>query len=502
MTLHTSYLSFLDKSDSPREIHIWEFPQKFYVQLESNIAKQLITQAAERMGGIIQLASILKVHVSTVYKYRAGKRFIPLAFILKLCDFAGNEVTIEQMEPYIIGYKSRKNARPVRNPHLPIQETSALFALMGHLMGDGGHSDMAYYHNTCVSLTDEFLNLLHEVFGEVPVQIAVDKRPKKSIKAVFVVRFAMTIVRLLRHLYLTDFRTFTGRVPYRLFDLPREFTAAYLRAYGDDEGSVHEDQLDLVSANEKLMQDIYALVQAKFPELAEFVAFGERNRELYANMYIIRFRTGAFAFYRKLIGFNHPEKKQELDRILTRRKRGWTHRRPGITRRMILESLKSKPTTIKELANTLEVNVKAIRYHFKVLAKLGAVIQTGKTGRSMTFALTETGRKFLELPPIGLEFLEHNWGLRTRLAILKALACTDEGLTLGKLTRQLGFQYHTIWLHLITRRRQGQKSKKLGLMELDLVRRSRKRGKDPYVYSLTDEGRRVVEELEILFPDL
>lgn len=491
-------------SQAPAKIHIWEFPKDFRIQLDRKETRPLVDRAKEGVGGIKSLASLLKVHVTTLYEYRAGDSSIPLKILLKLCELTGGEFPVEQLEQDIRGYKSGMRTQLVKNPILPIQETPELFAVIGHLTGDGGHSRLAYYHNTCRTLIDEFMDHLRIVFGEVPIRIAVDayERRIKARKEVIGVYFPMTIVRLLRHLYHVDFRTFTSRVPPRLFDLPWPYAAAYLRAFGDDEGRVHDSHIELYSANKELMRDISDLVGEKFPELSEFMSLQEKKGpQDRINVYTLRFTTGAFASYQDLIGFTHPEKKHELGQILARKKRGWQSRTPGQTRRMLLRSLKSGAMTTKELARVLNVSVQAIRYHLGELTTLGAVIQTGRRGNAKMLAITGLGRKLLELPPIGLEMLEPNYRVRTKLKILKTLAA-GEGVILRDLVHQLGLVNSTISRYLNTYTRKGQNSETSGLIDLGLVRRSRKDGKAPYTYHLTNEGQKVVKIIATLFPDL
>lgn len=469
----------------PREIHIWEFPPNFWVQLEPNKMEGLMNHAAETIGGLKQLARILKIHVDTIYGYRACRTFIPLASLLKLCDCASDEFSIEQVEPHVVAYKGGSTAKPILNPYLPLVETPSLFALMGHLAGDGGHSKcQASYANTQEALIRKFLRLLHVVFGDVPVCI---RKPDNTTRVIF----GLTIIRLLRHVYHIDFRTFTARVPHHLFELPKEYAAAFLQAFGDDEGGVSDAGITLNSANKKLMQDIYYLVQAKFPELEEYAVLEEAKSLFYA----IRFRIGAFGSYRTFIGFTHPKKKQELDHILARRVRGWEQRNKGTSRRMLLEVLRSRPMTTKALARQLEVTTGVVRgKYLKDLIEWGFIRVRGKkpgSGGAKLFDLTEKGHIFLQLPSIGLI---SGWYGQTKLEILKKLA--KGSLTAKELGQKLGLKKAAIWEQLRGRKRRG-------LVELGLVRRSGEGGKtDPYVYCLTDTGRRFLETLDTLFPEL
>jgi len=492
-------VDFQFSKSEPRKIHIWDFPHDFFVKLEPDMAKELVNRAAEMVGGIKKLARILKRSHPTVYQYRASTIFTPLASLLKLCDLAN--VAIELVESYIVAYKGEKNAEPIWNPQIPLIETPDLFGLMGHLTGDGGHNKYrAYYSNTNETLVRKFLRQLNDVFGEVSVDIVVAyPKRKENWKDITSIRFGMTIVRLLWHLYHVDFRTFTARVPQCLFELSREYVGAYLRAFGDDEGSVDDTSICLCSANRELLWGIYELVQEKFPELGAFIIFKTQKRNSHPNWtdtYFIRFRTGAFETFRTLIGFTHPKKKQELDQILARRERSRRRRNPGAIHRMLLNALKLGAMTTKKLARRLNVTTETIRLYLKRLIAWGCVRESDpslKQRRLKVFELTEFGRKFLKLP-----FLDRHG--RSQLAILTTLA--EGRLTVDELRQKLNLTIAPIQRHLMGRRtREGRWY--AGVFELGLVERSGQgRKTDPYVYHLTPEGCRVVEVSEALFPDL
>ncbi|MFQ5821571.1 MAG: HTH domain-containing protein [Candidatus Heimdallarchaeota archaeon] len=497
MNPHPTSLSFFATKPEaqPRQIHIWEFPQRFRVQLDPRVTEGLVNCAAEKVGGIEQLARLLKIGTS-IYNYRARRIFIPISTLLKLCKLAGDEFAIEKLEPLVVAYKGGAGIKqPILNPKIPLVETPDLFALMGHLMGDGGYSGFsAYYGNTNEALIRKFIRLLQAVFGGVPVL----EFRRRDLRKFTTVRFGLTIVRFLRYLYKVDFRTFTARVPRRLFELPREYAAAFLRAFGDDEGTMQDCWIALCSANRELMQDINALVQAKFPDLDEGLAVHVENKKNGKfHKYTLRFRSGSLESYRAFIGFDQSEKKQELERILARRARGWKVRARGKTRRMLLELLlaSSTPMTAKELARRLNVTNITVWHHLKGqngLISLGFVVSKAK----MVLEITERGRKFLQLPSI--ELLSNSQVGRRKVEILKALA--GGSLTVGEIGQKLGLDVETIRFYLNGRKNSRNGRWSPGLLELGLVSRSgRGTSTDPYIYRLTDEGKQFLMELKTFF---
>jgi len=492
--------SFDGSEVQPREIHIWEFPPSIRVLLDPEMTKKLFDRAAMTVGSSKQLAHLLGIKVCTIYGYRIRRAFIPLEFLQRLCQLAGNKFAIKHIERYIVAYRDQGSAKPILNPHLPIQETPALFALMGHLAGDGGHhAECGLYGNTQKVLVDNFIRLLQIIFGEVPVWIDVRKKGANKRKQTgFYIQFGVTLLRLLRFLYEVDFQTFTARVPARLFELPREYAATYLRALGDDEGCVTDSQYNIGTANKELMQDLYALIQMKFPEISEFAVFETVKRNSHPNwkdMYHIRFRTGAFVSYRAIIGFNHPTKREDLDRILVRRTRSWKQRSRGVTREKLLQVLRSAPMTVKDLGRKLNVIANTLHKHLGDLITW-EFIRISNQGTPKMYELTEKGERFLQLPSLGLLSGSSGW---TKVKILKSLV--GGGLTTKEIGPELNLKSDAIRRNITIV--QGPRNPYPGLLELGLVERSgRGVQTDPYMYRLTSEGRQVVEILKTVFPDV
>jgi len=288
-------------------------------------------------------------------------------------------------------------------------------------------------------------------------------------------------------------------MPPRLFALPREFASAYIRAFGDDEGSVRDSEIILYSSNKTLLQDISTLVREKFPELADF-SFEKLKRKnkskKWTACYLIRFRASATIEYTTLIGFTHPEKQQELQRNWARINRGWKQRDHGETWRLLLKMLRTDNPNIKILAKRLNIRVKAVRRHLDALIEW-KFVQVKKIHGSEEFEILDRGRKFLQLPEIGL--LSGRYG-QTKLAILRALQ--GKWLSMKALQAQSGLTRVPILNHLNGLRDHTGK-RRPGLLRMGLVKQLGNGGpSDPYVYGVTDKGKWFIKEVANLFPNL
>lgn len=482
------------KASAPRAIHIWEFPQEgFSVQLEPEVMKRLVNHAIKQVGGFEALKDILGIGHSTLYQYQNQIRFIPIARLFTLCEIAGDPLNIDRIEPHIIAYKGGPNARSIRNATLPIMETPALFEFLGHLVGDGGHNTQrANYTNTNRVLIQKFLKLL-TMFGEVPYGKVVRKKGAYNQKMDCVyIEFGMTLIRLFHHLYQMDFRTYTSEVPQRLFELPPEYAAGFLRAVGDDEGCVQDSRILIYSTSQKLMQGMEALMHAKFPELQPYATMIKTKDKRYADLYKIRVRAGGMEAYRDRIGFTHSDKHEDLERILARRGRGWKIRKTGTTLRLLLEAVQS-PKTVKEQSTILEISVNNIRTHLKRALEIKFIIENEE---DEIYELTARGRKYLQYPLIGLLGLKRVG--QVQLEIFKALS--ECQLSAKELKQRLKLSDSQVWVQLNGVKVQG--TWKPGLVELGLVERARSRvGDRAYSYRLTPKGRQAFNELNEHFPE-
>lgn len=301
-----------------KKFHINEFPaDRIFVYLDDKFHKKLFDKIGEYKFNEFNnnfFEGRLKYPTFKQWKRKktkVKKHFIPLWFILKLSKLFP-EFTTDEIEKNIIAYKGPSSSAIITKPNLPLKEDKRLMRILAHLIGDGSvgggfgsklpkgkqHSE---YRNFATKLLDSFEGDL-KVFGDVPIS--------KDYKHGHVI-IPNVIGYILRHFYKIEFDTFNSRVPKRLFDLPKEFIAHFIRAFGDDEAHVFDSNIEFYSANVVLIKDILNLINNKFPEIS--ISTIRANKKAGKNVkYSFCVYNGSLKDYFELINFDHEQKREDL----------------------------------------------------------------------------------------------------------------------------------------------------------------------------------------------
>jgi predicted transcriptional regulator len=244
-----------------------------------------------------------------------------------------------------------------------------LIKIVAHLLGDG-HISGAFgtglpkgkthseYRNFSLELLDSFERDL-SIFGEVPIT-------KNYQRGSLII--PNLIGYILIHLYNVKFDTFNSRVPKRLFELPKELVASFLRAFGDDEGHVYDSSIDYYSTNKELLQDILILMNKNFPEIN--TSNIKANTKAGKNTkYSFTIYQPSQELYLNLIEFDHKQKRKDLIFNLTRRKNK-PNQNP---KQKILKLLENNTFTSKQISRLLNIRHSTASDYLKELKDLGKV---------------------------------------------------------------------------------------------------------------------------------
>jgi len=73
-------------SISNRIVHIWEFPQNVYLDLDAEYKRQMLETARKLSGSWRKLAKILNYDNNTFFNLRLGQK-VKLGFIIRISEF-------------------------------------------------------------------------------------------------------------------------------------------------------------------------------------------------------------------------------------------------------------------------------------------------------------------------------------------------------------------------------------------------------------------------------
>jgi hypothetical protein len=329
--------------------------------LEDDFRIQIFDTCFNLFGGRRNFSKILGASYTAVSEWYHGKKkrtktrttrhFCPLLVIEKINRILINhnlENIANNIQNNITEYRSH-SGRSVINPNLPIPEKPELLNLLAHILGDGCaiRGSMPYYSNTCEELRNEFMNDL-KIFGEVECfeSIHQNKTPK--------VMFPTVIVHVLEGAYPLDLAKKQILNSSFLFELPEKALMAFLRGIFDDDGYVHDSNIQICSKNRSFLDTLKRLLAYRLnietSDLFEYLKHVCKNGSISEVFYFDVYSSGVSKFF-KSIGFTHPKKQRLLDYLVRRQNRGWKFPDPNSIRKIIIEALKeNNHLTARELS--------------------------------------------------------------------------------------------------------------------------------------------------------
>jgi len=355
-------------------ISIWDFPQKkVYVLLREDFRKQIFETVFKIVGGRKNLAKILKVGYSTVSEWFYGLKkrtknkitvqYCPLWTYRRIAEILiqhGYDDLVQKIEKNVLSYRGWSGAS-VNNPILPIQKTPELLNLIAHIIADGSVTErsMPHYSNTCEELREEFIQNL-SILGEVEY---LERIPNFRTPRIL---FPLVIPHILGDAYKIDFVNKRFLNPSFLFSLQKNLIRSFLRGFFDDEGYVHDSNIQICCIDKELLllikqltENLGILTSNIFAYQDHFRKDGSLSKVFYFDIY-----SEYIPKFQKLISFTHPKKKKFLEYMIRRTNRGWKHPNPELIRETILKELNKKILTSRELALQTLITARNLRKNY------------------------------------------------------------------------------------------------------------------------------------------
>jgi hypothetical protein len=329
--------------------------------LEDDFRKRILDTCFKLVGGRRNLSKILGASYTAVSEWYHGKKkrtkrkitrhFCPLWVIEKINRILTKnklENIANDIQNNITEYRSH-SGRSVVNPNLPIPGKPELLNLLAHILGDGCavRGSMPYYSNTCEELRNEFMNNL-KIFGEVECYESFhqNKTPR--------VMFPTVIVHVLESAFPIDLTKKQILNSSFLFNLPERMLMSFLRGIFDDDGYVHDSNIQICSLNRSFLDILKTLLAIRLKietsALFKYTPYVRRDGSISEVSFFDVYSSGVSTFS-KCIGFTHPKKQRLLEYLVKRQKRGWKFPNPHTIRKLIIEALEeTHQLTARELS--------------------------------------------------------------------------------------------------------------------------------------------------------
>lgn len=311
------------------KIEIWDLNNSnVCIKIKNPLREEFFMCLLKLTGGYRKLGERVGLTLGHVYDLKKGKYFISLKLINKFLNICPENIKLHfkhKIETNIEKIKIRSRSTSIINPKFPIQYSSILARIAGHLVGDGGINNtlIVHYTNTNSYLLEEFRKDISKTFRNVK-NGEYSHSSKDHVKTVW---FPRIIGLLLTKMFGKQLRK-SKHIPKIIIGSDNISKAIFLRALFDDEGSVNIESytIALEMTGRNLIRNIKNLLK-EFGINAGKIAKIKRKDDKWKGKYQIQTKYKFYIsgkinlerFY-KLINFNHPEKKTKLKVLIQKYK--------------------------------------------------------------------------------------------------------------------------------------------------------------------------------------
>jgi hypothetical protein len=371
-------------------ITLKDFPDNIYILLENNFRIKFFKTAESVVGGYGKLAKTLKVSKPTLLAWKkaiTGNKKIQFCSVKNikkisklLLERGYSEFSLENIQKNVNAYRDKAGRLWVCRPKIPIEDSVELREVIIHLMCDGSAKltpgRTSKYSNTSDIAAKEFFDRL-SIFGNIlrkgveNINPCIEDR-KDRIKKIFIYPVPKAISKILAEKFRINFGTFGSRIPSELFNGSRLLLVAIVRAFLIDEGSIRDTMVTFTSANLNLLKDLKKVCKKLGYKCGKISSSSRINDFSILTESISQLHRDILE-----IGPLPIKEKQDLlelaVELIDNPNKNFTS-----LDKQILDLLKEKPSTIRELAMSIRVRQFLIWKHIKKLERIGKVKNIGK----------------------------------------------------------------------------------------------------------------------------
>lgn len=286
-------------------------------------------------------------------------KYMPLWVISELSKISG--ISPHEICENVLSYRSSGNGNIIANPKLPIKVTPEFESIIFHMFGDGyvGKGTPSYSQKNNLAQRS-FILKIKNCFGDFT-----EKTYNKKNKKITQIRFPKAITDILTHFYkIKSYNSNKIRIPSKVYISPRLNKIACIISYILDEGNIR-DVISIASKNCEFLKDLKKFIESSGYKCKEVRTL--KDNTCYLNLSNSSIEQ-LYEDYKKLIkdfpSCSLANKHHSLVCLALRRKNKSRKKDMDIN---ILNLLKDKKLTVKQISQKLGVSYSAIRLRIKRL---------------------------------------------------------------------------------------------------------------------------------------
>ena len=340
------------------KLNLLDLPhERFYVKIKEKYKNYILKNANRHFGSNSNIFRKMDISEASFYKWRKDSEY-PLHVLIKLVKLLNLDPN--EIQQHVI--KIRSGVYPPRGqscgypgsyiaPKFPFELSKELTRIIAHIFGDGclsidknNYIHMQYYNQNRI-LLDNFKKDISSLFDVDYIYESVNKTTP-------FVSLSSSIAIILNQIVNT-FNSKVSVVPEIIKKAPEDIKIEFIKSFFDDEAYVKfnppDRRIELTLSNKQFLLEMKNLLKG----------FGIETTKVYTKtqggfkqhtIYIRNYHN--LKRYHQKINFNHKGKRKLLQKMIynTGRK-SYSH---GETERRILDLLKKKPLTAKEISHILK----------------------------------------------------------------------------------------------------------------------------------------------------
>lgn len=372
---------FLNKvrTMAQKQIHIWQFPE----------SERILVKLSDSF-----MAEIGEAETKEMLTKRG---YIKLIKIMKFCKT--HEISFTKMEKSIIAYKASNSSRLISNPKLPLMIDPIFDMVLVHHFFDGSISKTnkaSYKQVKDNELRENFKLKLEHVLGRIEGEVVKGE-------AVYAPRF---LAKIFKQIYnIESFGYLENRIPEVIKNKNRLYKITVLTAAIADEGGIDSNEIVVYSANNQLLLDVYQLAKG-LKYKCKLTSRRTRKNKYGLHIYSLsKFYNDFIELVDKYPFLTLGEKEKWIKFYVNKNKRLWWKRKPGETKRLIVNLLSNQSMKPKDLEFALNVDRSRVRRHLKHLKNWGIAkrnkngawsLATDDMGQALERIYNETHKQFIK----------------------------------------------------------------------------------------------------------
>lgn len=325
-----------------RQLHIWQFPDKgkILIKINSHFKRRIKNKKT--------------------WNFFTKQGYIKLIKILNLCK--SRNISLRELERNIIAYKVSNGSKLIYYPKLPMKIDPIFDMVLAHHFFDGyicKDNKAGYKQVKDRALRENFKQKLEYILGNIET----DASEKEVI---FTPRFLVKVFKQIYNIRL--FGCFLNRIPKLIRKKSKLHRIAILSAAIGDEGNIDSNEIIIHSANKNLLLDLQKIARG-LNYKCKFVIRRDRKNKYELHIFsLAKFYNDFIRLANRYSFLTLGEREKWLKFYTNKNKRGWWRRKPGETKKVIINLLSKQPMKAKDLEFILNIDITRIRRHLNRLA--------------------------------------------------------------------------------------------------------------------------------------